>query len=87
MKQFISSKILRKMMVLAVLMTGLIVVTSSENARAARVMTLCCTTCQAIAAYCTTHYGGPNDPYKSFKECVIGEGGQDCIDGICDTGC
>jgi hypothetical protein len=86
MKQFIQSRIFRKMIILAVFASGLVFVGLGENTRAAR-NTTCCTRCEEIAAYCATHYGGPNDPYKEFKQCVAGEGGQDCLDGICDPYC
>ena len=88
MKQFIISKIFRKGLTLAVMLIALTFASFGDGAKtsAKSATNDCCSICDIVWAYCLTHYGHPNDPYKTFAQCVD-DLDPDCSDLICTPGC
>lgn len=73
MKQFITSRILRKMLILATLTCALVFVHFSGNTAVANI---CCEQCEEIEAECLLHLG----EYKSLEQCMAinGPGCPNC---------
>jgi hypothetical protein len=88
MKQLIALSILRKALILAAMTVGLVFVGFGDSAKtSAKCATNdCCSICDIVWAYCLTHYGHPNDPYKTFAQCV-NDLDPDCSDLVCTPGC
>jgi hypothetical protein len=80
MKRFITSGILRKMLVLATLTCGLVFVHLSDTTVAAKGNN-CCSFCMPLWDYCEQHAV----EYKSFLQCLELNGGPDCE--VCNPGC
>ena len=86
MKQVIASKIFRKFLILGAMLTGLVFIGYGEGAKAKTAANNCCSNCNYVWEYCLTHYGHPNDPYKTYGQCIEGLD-PDCSDLECDPGC
>jgi hypothetical protein len=86
MRRLIASNIFRKALILSVMLIGLAYTVMIEKVDAKGSTNNCCTFCDSIVAYCISHHGGPNDPYKTYAQCVT-DLGPDCLDGECDHGC
>jgi hypothetical protein len=73
MKQFMTSGILRKMLILAALTCALVFVHFSDNIVTAK-QTICCDQCAAIEEECLAHLG----EYKNLQQCMDLNGGSGC---------
>lgn len=86
MKQFFISKLARKFAILAMMIAGLVFIGFGEGVGARTATNDCCSRCNEVWTYCVSHYGNPNDPYKTYAQCVAGEE-PDCADLVCTPGC
>jgi hypothetical protein len=80
MKKFITSRILRKMLILAILMGGLVFVRFGGNTVAAK-KDYCCSLCVEILQYCNEH----SNEYKSLHQCLELNNSLGCE--YCNPGC
>jgi hypothetical protein len=80
MKKFITSGILRKMLILATLTCGLVFVHFSGNTAVAK-KDFCCSLCVDILQYCNEH----SNEYKSLHQCLELNNAIGCE--YCNPGC
>lgn len=83
MKQFIASRIFRKMLLLAALIAGTSFITFSESA-GAQGGACCFAYCNPIYTYCG-QFTYPNELYKNSWHCIVANGGSECE--VCNPTC
>ena len=78
MRKIFKSRMLQKMLILAVLFGGLaFVITSNNNStvNAAR----CCSECQELEEFCDQNSGCADCPYKTYDQCEAAQGIISCM--------
>ena len=89
MKQIITSRIFRKILVLSFLLAGLgFTIFSNNTTKSVNAMAPGCCVCQEVENWCFANSGYPGAPYSTVQECMKAHGLGNCwYNCIPEPGC